>query len=186
MPEEEEGVTPPEPDTLPEEPDPTVPEPGPERTYSTRLRLSGWLRRRELVEEEARRRLLRSTALPRSRIKLFKPLPKLGALGLLSVFDDLFGRSVGGFAGALCCRCPDRTQFGRRQRCVLEPSVRYAEFGWRRLASLQVFDGDAELAGDSSQRLHRWRSRAGFDPRDVRIADAWRGKVALRHAALKP
>ncbi len=51
---------------------------------------------------------------------------------------------------------------------------------------LQVFDGDAELAGDSSQRLHRWRSRAGLDPRDVRIADAWRGKVALRHAALKP
>jgi hypothetical protein len=32
MPEEEEGVTPPEPDTLPEEPDVTVPEPESERT----------------------------------------------------------------------------------------------------------------------------------------------------------
>jgi hypothetical protein len=32
MPEEEEGVTPPEPDTLPGEPDVTVPEPESERT----------------------------------------------------------------------------------------------------------------------------------------------------------
>lgn len=49
-----------------------------------------------------------------------------------------------------------------------------------------MFDRHPELAGDSSQRLHRWRSRARLDPRDVRIADAWRGKVALRQAALKP
>jgi hypothetical protein len=48
-----------------------------------------------------------------------------------------------------------------------------------------MFDRHAELAGDSSQRLHRWRSQTSLDPRDVRITDAGRGKVALRQAAPK-
>jgi hypothetical protein len=41
-----------------------------------------------------------------SATELIEPLPKLGALGLLAVFDDLFGCPAGGFSGALLYRCP--------------------------------------------------------------------------------
>ncbi len=70
-------------------------------------------------------------------------------------------------------------------RRKLKPCVGYAPLNRRRFACLQMFDRYAQLASDLSQRFHRRRSRATLDPRDVRIADAWRGKVALRQAPLK-
>ncbi len=82
--------------------------------------------------------------------ELFEPLAKLAALCLSAVFADLFGCSEGGFAGALVCCSLDLIEFGRREGCVLDPSVRYAEFGWRCLACFQILDGDAELARDWS------------------------------------
>jgi hypothetical protein len=43
----------------------------------------------------------------------------------------------------------------------------------------------AELRGELAESASRWRPRAGFDPRDVGIADASSRELALSEAGLE-
>src|SRR6266487_477518 len=118
--------------------------------------------------------------------EFFEPLPRLGAFRLEPVLDDLFRCLAGSFARAVGCRRSNGVQLRLRQGGEIEPCIGNAQLGGRRLAPLQVLDSNAELPGDSSQRLHGGRSSVSLDPGYVGVAHSWRREGALRHAALEP
>ena len=91
--------------------------------------------------------------------ELVEPFAKPCDFGLTPLLDNFFSGALSALARPSASLGLNRASFFRRQGSELKPRISYAALNRRRFACFQMFDRDAELAGDSSQGLHRWRSQ---------------------------